>query len=209
MKRHTHNVYINLSGGVDSTYYLWRFLRENPDSKVLVHHCLLNEARKEVEKTATDKIINYLRTQGIENFTYTESRFTRKGIHGNLMDIDIIGFMSSLVLKNKIKYPDIKTIILPYCYEETPIIRKHFADNISLKNMDTKNRTKRFIDVIELMSRRKYNFIIPYIKKTKQEMIAEMPKELFELTWYCRAPKEGKPCMKCFNCKRVNNLNKK
>lgn len=209
MEHKKHNVYMNLSGGVDSTYYLWRFLRENPESKVLVHHCLLNESRKEVEKKATDNVIEWLRANGYNNFSYAESKFTRKGIVGSIMDVDIIGFMSGLVLKNRTKYPDIKTVLLCYCHEETPIIRKHLEQGIGLKKMDTKNRTRRFIDVIELMSRRKFNFIIPYIKKTKQEMIAEMPKELFEMTWYCRAPKDGKPCMKCFNCKRVNNLNKK
>ena len=194
--------YINLSGGVDSTYYLWRYLRENPHEKVLVHHCLLNEARKEVEKKAADNIVNYILKSGIYNFDYTESRFTRKGIEGSILDIEVIGFLSGLILKNR-KYKNIKKILLSYCFEETPIIRSHFAQGLELRELDKKHRTKRAITLLETAARKEFEYHIPYINKTKQEMIAEMPKELFAMTWYCRSPINNNPCNKCFNCKRV------
>jgi hypothetical protein len=201
------SVYINLSGGVDSTYYLWRWLKENPDKKILVHHCLLNDARREVEKTASDNILNYLKANGLTNFRYCESTFNRKGIKGSIADLIPIAFMSGVILRNRRLYPQIKEILLSYCYEETPIIRNHLKLGKSIRELNTIHRTRRFMDIIELTSQRSFNFVIPFMDKTKADMIEEMPEELFKLTWFCRSPVNGQPCLTCFNCKRVLKIN--
>jgi len=198
--------YINLSGGIDSTFYLWRWLLDNPDKRILVHHCLYNESRKIVEKQATDHILDYFKSNGLNNFSYVESTFTRKGIAGNFNDIVQIGFMSGLILSNKGKYPYIKNILLPYCFEETPIIRSLFAKGCNIKNLDKKHRTAKFIHLLEFTSSRSFVYEIPHINKRKQEMIAVMPEELYKLTWFCRSPRNGAPCKSCFNCRRVLNI---
>jgi len=197
--------YINLSGGIDSTYYLWRWLKENPNDTILVHHCLHNRSRRIVEKNASDNILNYFKSIGLNNFILCSSTFDRTGIKGTLDDIINIGYMSGLILLNKTLYPNIKNILLSYCYEETPIIRKHLLNGHDIKTLNIVHRTGRFIRLIELVSLRKFNFLIPYMNKTKQDMINEMPEELFKLTWFCRFPINNKPCQKCFNCKRVLN----
>ena len=197
--------FINFSGGVDSTYYLWKWLQENRSEKVIIHHCLLFQSRRIVEKKATDAILAYFRSQGWTNFDYVETEFSKKGINSLLYDIEIVFFMGGLLLK---KFRKVHTIIMSRCREElygNLPLRKHFqGKDASLNNFQSpNNRVSVAVQTIQLLAHRNIKVISPYQEKPKAEMIKEMPRELFELTWYCRNPKNGMPCEKCFNCRRV------
>jgi len=195
---------INLSGGVDSTYYLWRWLNEHPNERILVHHCLLFKRRREVEKTATENILKYFKDKGFNNIVYVESEFSRNGVKSKLYDIEVVYFLAGCVLKT---FRKVKTVLMTRCKEEfnsNKELKAHFQKGGTLNNfVNNNNRVSLAVQFAKMEGRSKASFESPYQDKTKEEMIKEMPKELFALTWYCRSPVEGKPCKKCFNCRRV------
>ena len=197
--------YINFSSGVDSTYYLWKLLKENPGKRIFVHHCLLFKRRREVEKIATDNILQYFRDNGMGNFHYTETVFSKKGISGKLYDIEPIYFLTGLILKNE-KYKDIQNIYIPICREEMKGTWKiHLQRGKPWKEYDDKeNRFYKSMLYCNNAAGRSFDYHSPWFNKTKKEMIDEMPKELFDMIWYCRRPAQNKPCKACFNCKRVH-----
>ncbi len=193
--------FINLSGGVDSTYYLWRWLNEHPGEKIRVHHCRLHWRRKEVEDEASKNIVKWLRNNLSANIDYVTTTLTKGTIQNTILDVEMIGAIAGFAAR----LDTIKTVLLPYCKEETRIIRKHFAKGKPIKELDIKHRTAVFIRLMELGAKRTFDFQCPYYMKRKQDMVNELPDELLSLTWYCRKPtKEKQPCNECFNCRRVN-----
>ncbi len=197
--------FINFSGGVDSTYYLWRWLKDHPQQVIKVHHCKLHKRRREVESKACENILAWFKSQGLENFQYVTSIMSKGTIRGKFLDVDWVGSIAGFACRDK----SIKTVLLPYCYEETPIIREHLSQGKPLRSLGMENRTARFIKLMDINSRKILGFTADHVHKTKEDMIREMPQELFALTWFCRKPKDGKPCEDCFNCKRVTGAVKK
>ena len=191
--------YINLSGGVDSTYYLWRWLKEHPDETILVHHCLYNKLRRDVEAEATNKILQRLKDNGLNNFRYVETEFNRGTVRTVLVDVCVMGAISGIILRGR---RAVKNVLMSYCWEETPKIRAWLRQKRSLRTFPASERSGVFIRAIELFARRQFVFQIPYMNVTKEQMIKELPMELLDATWFCRKPRKGKPCGGCFNCNR-------
>lgn len=196
--------YINFSGGVDSTYYLWRFLKENPDKKIVVHHCLFLKRRRELEKEATDNILKEFQKMGLTNFEYVETEFSRKGIKGKQYDIEMIYFLSGLQLKNE--YPKVHTVFRSVCQEEVnsnTALKNYMQTGRSLIDFRHKhNRVAISMQLLKTASRRWFNVISPYLKP-KKDMVLEMPRVVFDHVWYCRYPENGKMCGDCHACDRV------
>lgn len=200
--------FIALSGGVDSTHCLWRWLRDNPRStgkEILVHHVLLHQRRRDVEKEACTKILKYLNSKKMTNYRYVETSFCRGTLGGKLYDLHIIGIMSGYVLSVR-PYKDLRTILGCYCKEESPRTVALIAKGMTMRQASEQvkgSRQLQFINNIEFISGKKYDYQAPYIAMKKKEMIDELPQELRQAVWFCRNPKDGKPCTKCFNCRRV------
>jgi len=202
--------FINLSGGVDSTYYLWRWLNENKnnDEMILVHHCLFLTRRKKEEKTACEKILKYLKNQGLVNFMYVETGLQKGNLKATTLDIELLSGLSNVIVKS---YPSIKNILWSYCKEETSDLDNHYISGGNLENYKNSHRYWKVVKTMEIMTGRVFSNIIYPDKKTKgifskKQMIEEMPKELFEMTWYCRTPINGKVCGECHTCKKVNKI---
>lgn len=197
-------VLINLSGGVDSTYYLWRWASEKPHEPLLVHHCLLYRSRREVEKKATDAVLAYIKDKGFTNFQYVETQFLRDGIPGLVFDLEVIYFLTGLILRQR---KSIKTVLMPRCLEEFSSARQLQAHlqlpGRTLSNFAGGHRIASAIAISNLLAKRRLEYISPYQQVSKAQMIEQMPPELFNLTWYCRKPVNGLPCGTCFNCERV------
>ena len=194
--------FINLSGGVDSTYYLWRWLTENPTETILVHHCLFFKSRVKEEKRAVDDILGYLRKQGLTNFKYVETGMQKGTLTGRVIDIEALSSISAVVIKC---HTPIKNVLLSYCAEECPQLSQH----LKTKGIDTfspSHRYSRVNRVLETITERSFSYLCYHGKDgglmSKKEMIETMPQELLEMTWFCREPRGGKPCGDCFNCKR-------
>jgi 7-cyano-7-deazaguanine synthase in queuosine biosynthesis len=196
--------FLNLSGGVDSTYYAWRWMRENPKEKILLHHCLYMRARLEKEKTACDNILEYFRKNGLTNFSYIETGLQKGTFNKRIYDVEALSGMTGVILKT---YPTITTVLLSYCREETAPLANHLHGGGTVKDFDPKHRYSISNHVVETIAQKQYEYLV-YLDKneylvSKKQMIHEMPQELFEMTWYCRRPKNGNPCGGCHTCKKV------
>lgn len=201
--------YIAYSGGFDSTYYLWKWLKENPPSKgqsILVHHVYLHNARKKVEGAACDTILALLKKQGMSNFHYIKTVFSRGNIRGRIFDLDAIGIMSGFVLTNHGR--NVNTVLGCYCAEESTNIISMLNSGMTMRKIaDTSSfRSSIFIRHIEYITQKRYDYVSPYIRTKKADMIKELPMDIRNAVWYCRTPtKQGMPCGTCFNCKRCFN----
>ncbi|UNC92709.1 7-cyano-7-deazaguanine synthase [Candidatus Contubernalis alkaliaceticus] len=186
---------INFSGGVDSTYTAFEFLRNNPEDKLLLHHINLisPEAvrRHKKESIAVNNILNWFKQNKLNNFEYLETTFDYKSFGYTIKDVVIVMFITGVMLKNP-KRNNIKKIIMPN--NKNDFSRKDY------ENMEL-TRFKVFKDMVD----RDIEFIFPIKEISKFEITQSLPKDLFDLTWYCRRPlRNGKPCGKCGTCEEVN-----
>ena len=201
-----YKAFLNLSGGVDSTYYLWRWLRENPNEIIIVHHCLFLKRRLNEEKAACDKIIAFLKKEGFKNFKYIETGMQKGTMVGKTMDVEMLSGMTGIALKLA---PTVTDVLLSYCQEETPELHKHLLAGKEIKDFDPKHRYSIVNKVVETLTQRQFNYVCYRDENggllSKKQMIKEMPRELFEMTWYCRRPVNGKVCGVCHTCRKVKN----
>ena len=181
---------IQLSGGIDSTYVLYDWLRNNPDKSILVHHIHLknHESRLEHEKVAVNNILDYLRKHGYNNFIYLESGFDYGNLGWIVKDVEVCGFFLGVILRNK-RWSNLKQILLPIYKPEAGLRHK---------------RAERIRNIISLQ--RPIEVLYPLLEFTKEDTIKALPKELLDLTWYCRKPVNGKVCGECITCVEVNHL---
>lgn len=186
------------SGGVDSTYCLWKYLKDNPNKTLLVHHVNMKnkQGRMEYEKKAVHSILEWLQNNGLGNFKFIESGFDYGNISILHHDIVIIAFTTAVILRSP-QYKNVTTVIATSNKEESSGQSIEYLENTAKRKI----RLKTLHNVAE---RNNIKVIYPIYNTPKQQLIAEMPTELFELCWYCRTPRNGKPCGNCFTCRRVN-----
>lgn len=186
------------SGGVDSTYCLYDYLRKNKDKTLLVHHVRMKhyEGRMEYELKAVRSILEWLRKNGLDNFVYSESGFDYGDITFVHYDIVTAGYFTGVILQNP-KYRDIKYVIATTNREE--------AHTDSLEQVKGEKRRVLRDNLIRLVAKRDtIETVYPIYNIAKRDLVRKMPKDLFKLCWYCRRPtKEGKACGVCFTCCRV------
>lgn len=184
--------FIAFSGGIDSTYNLWRWLRDHPEQTILIHHVAYynGEKRTLYEQKAVHQVLKWLNDQGMTNYKYVESildltQFKRYGLD----TITLASLHGTLLTA----YWDVK-----YWIANTP--RDEY---IRIGDAVTRRR-ERADDIIKLITNKRYQRIYSLHKLTKKQIIEDMPPELFKLTWYCRRPtKEGMVCGECHTCKQV------
>ncbi len=195
---------------MDSTYYLWKWLQENPKDKILVHHCLFLKRRLKEEKEATDNILAYLRSQKLTNFKYVETGMQKGNLGGRTLDVEMLSGMAAIVVKC---HPSVKTVLLPYCREECSALHGHVLKAGGFEGFDDGHRYSVVNRVMETLTKRSFDYVIYKGSDggllSKKEMIHTMPKELFGMTWYCRRPRKGRPCSNCHTCRKVARALKK
>ena len=183
---------IQLSGGIDSAYVLYDWLKNNPNDIILVHHIKLinHEKRSKYEAVAVKKILEWLTGKGLSNFKYIESKFDYGGIVGIIKDVEVCNFFLGVILRAK-RWSSICKIFMPIYKKE----------NVSRQIRATKIR--RLVSNQSTISEKSgIEVIYPIENKTKKEVMEKMPKELLELCWYCRKGSET-PCGKCITCEEV------
>jgi|688.fasta_scaffold105289_3 hypothetical protein len=179
---------IQLSGGVDSTYVLWKWLVENPNEYCLVHHIkLMNyEKRYDYEIEAIDKILRWLDSKGLKNYFYVQNTFDYGNFPTVITDVEICGFNAGVLLRSY-RWSDIKKILLPIYGTNTE-----------------REKSRRLL--MEVTSRRNdYEVVYPIGNMDKSDVIRELPRELLNLCWYCRVPLDNKQCGQCFTCRKVES----
>jgi len=188
-----------LSGGVDSVYCLWKYIIDNPNKKILIHHVRLKhfQERLNYELEAVHNVLKWLDDNGYKNnYKYIESGLDYGDIKYVHYDIVSAAYYTGVILRNPI-YKDIKYIIGTANKEEA-----------ATEDMEELLKAKRRVireNLIKLLSGREdLEITYPICKIKKIDLVKEMPEDLFKLTWYCRkANEEGKPCGVCFTCCRV------
>lgn len=180
-------VLVSWSGGIDSTSCLWQLLRDG--CSVLAHHVVLKtpEGRWEAESKAIKAQREWFARHGY-SFIYHETGFDYGTIRKFTRDINITAFTAGFVL---IGYPTVSKAVI-----------SSSADDERRLGTDPAIQARRR-QLTELMAGRQLGWLSPSIRKPKTQVMAEMPPDLLSLCWYCRRPREGKPCGQCRTCREV------
>jgi 7-cyano-7-deazaguanine synthase in queuosine biosynthesis len=186
---------INLSGGVDSVYAAYESLKNGED--LLLHHCVLKSRtnRWEQERKAVDHALKYFSRNGLDNYTYVETGFDYGKINYLIYDVELVGFLTGLVLRNP-KYKNISKVVVSIN-----------ANDPSAKDINTPRRFKANA-LAEVLLDKKINFEYPYVDITKESMVRSLPRELLSGLWWCRTPRGGNKCGACKPCREINHLAK-
>lgn len=190
---------IHLSGGLDSTYVLYKHLSDFPSEKVLIHHVNLHhkdENRLNEELKAVSQITEWLSKNVSSNFIYHESSFD----YGSLpriavKDIQVVSFFTAIILRT----PSFNTIRkIKFGWHKGEV-----AQNEAL-------RALKVTRVLKSLETREIQYSFPIADKSRKEMYNELPAELLALVKSCRKPHiYGGPCYECKTCKEYINENLK
>ena len=191
---------INLSGGYDSTYVLWRWLTDNPEDRILVHRCRLqsNQKRMQAEDTAVKNILKWLRSKGLDNFEVFETRFEFVS-SGKSYDYNVIAFINALIFRLR-EFRDIKTLLV--CQNSTDTNMVPFSD--TLKYYKGVEANPGFLAIPDRYIKTEY----PIIDMPKPEIASLLPEELRKVCWSCATPiydDDGNAieCGRCLTCQRI------
>lgn len=195
--------FINFSGGLDSTYFLWRLLKENK-SHVLIHHCYYSSARRDMEQKACNNVLKELKEMGLSNFTcrISQAKFDAKPDR----DIIVMASMGAFVAR---KF-SIDKVILCYSKEESPEMDAHLKKAGSIKGFSSTHRYTIANDVFQTIYRKnKVEFCFMEQETgliSRKRMIEELPDNLLRHVSFCRNPRPDRPfCGRCFTCNRTVN----
>lgn len=183
------------SGGIDSTYNMWRWLKENPDKTLLVHHITYynNEGggrRGYLEKEAVGNILNWFNEQGLTNYVYHESILDITDIPRFGLDTITMASLHGTVL---LGYRGVSKWIA-----NTP---KNEYNRIGNEVFRRRKISRR---IVKMITGRDFLPVYSLADMTKKQIMTAMPPELLELCWYCRRPTEDfKTCGECHTCKQV------
>lgn len=188
---------INFSGGMDSAYVLYKYLKENPEEKFLVHHINLRhykEDRMNRESIAVSNILYWLKSQGLDNFDYYESHFDYGGLPEiSVKDIQIVAFFNGIILKTP-KWSKINKIIISWHKGEV------YDGAEDKKGLKVKSILRSLgvnpLPVLEY----------PIESLSRLDIVSLMPVELLHLASSCRRPTSEDNCGKCIPCKEFKKL---
>ena len=181
------------SGGLDSTYLLYKLLKES-DDHLWVHHIQLmsKENRWREERKAVKQIIQYCKSN-IRDFSYSESIWKFNFTKYFAYDIEVVAFVAAQII------PNIYSKNLGPVYVVTGRVKNDDEAQSSL------NQTEHTDLLWKTLCKRHSGKVInelhrPIRHMYKKELIPELPKELFDMVWYCRRPQNGQVCNVCRTC---------
>lgn len=192
-------ILLMLSGGIDSTYALFKYLTET-DFPIHVHHISMRvaeEPRYTLEDRMCTNIIGFC--GGYRNLTYTESVF-EFNLPYTGWDTDVQLLIGARVAANL----EAKRVNLVLGTNADAVEREEVIERN--KHNVLYNLWEANIASIDAERRDRINPVIhlPFERVTKTQMIREMPTGLRKMTWSCRKPKEVGdeyvPCGKCHAC---------
>lgn len=191
-----------LSGGIDSTYALYKYLTET-DLPIHVHHISMQvkeEPRRELEDAACKRVVNFC--SGFRTFTYSESSYGFDLPYTG-WDTDVQLLIAARVAANL----EAKRVTLVLGINADDQEREEIQKRVSRKVIPTLWNAQ--IASIDGERRGRINPTIhfPFEKVTKSQMINELPGGLMRLTWSCRTPSLVNdeddlyvPCRECHAC---------
>lgn len=200
-------ILLMFSGGVDSTYLLYHYLRDT-GHPVHAHHISVrypHQKRWQGEDPASEKIVAWCR-ENVRDFEYSTSgfdlNFPRVGL-----DIDLQLLVASKVALNL--GPKRVTVALGWCTDDLhhPRARaRHERDvTATLWRALCQSVVGLGPSVVGLDLNEKVAKPILERGLSKADIVADLPKELVALTWSCRAPEFvddiPRPCRNCHACR--------
>ena len=193
-------ILVMLSGGLDSTYVLYKYLRET-DLPVHAHHISMmmkTEARWVEENRATQSVLEYC--QRYRHFTASDSTFEFPYPYMG-WDTDVQLLIGARMAANL----DAKSVVVTLGINADDLQRPEIIERNN-RNVLT-NLWKAARESIDAEHREKIHPTIhlPFKDVPKWKMMLEMPEELITLTWSCRSPTfSGAPCGTCHACRARN-----
>lgn len=186
---------IHFSGGMDSSFALYDWLRTNKDNhreqNIIVHHIQFNSNLRTLRETlAVERTLEFFVQRGLTKFEYFVSGFEQGTLpHLGLKDIQIVSLYTAMILKQPTFNVD--KILVPWHKGET-------SDNPVKKGYRIKNALKGF--GVETLP----EFIFPIEHLTRREIATLMQKELLEITSSCRKPLSiTENCGVCRTCQEL------
>jgi 7-cyano-7-deazaguanine synthase in queuosine biosynthesis len=183
---------LNASGGLDSTYRAWEWMREHPSDTLLLHHCRLvnRDKRANKEDEAFDAIVKWFKRNDFTRIEVIRTSVNLGKLPHIPYDIEVLGALAGFILRGK-HYRDISTLVIAQCAED--------SDDRTVVERQI-NRQKLLVTA----AKRNIQSLPPQRPLTKREMLKRMPPELAALTWSCRRPTPaGEPCGVCETCKQL------
>ncbi|QYN17604.1 hypothetical protein [Amycolatopsis sp. DSM 110486] len=191
-----------LSGGIDSTYVAYKTLAEGRPLHIHHIHLINREGRVEAEKRAVQRVLAWLRRNGLTNFTYTENTFDYGSIRFLVKDYWIYSFIAGVILSD------------PRNKEIGSMLHPRHSDAFNLRpGQSFEQAAQRASSALEglpsLLSRRDIKIEYPILELDKAGVIDACPGELLKLAWYCRRPirmgSTYQTCNECFTCRQVSD----
>jgi hypothetical protein len=182
---------LHLSGGLDSVFVAWDWLRKHPTEILLLHHVKLwhrGEPRQNAEQKAVEAILGQFQLMGLRNFQYHESTFS----YGTLpriavKDIQIVSLFSGIILRTP-KYESVKKLLLSW----------HLGE-VNSTEIDRGFRVKKMLAALDCPH---VEFVFPIEFHSRKMMVEELPKLILQHVSSCRKKdKYLKPCGRCKTCK--------
>lgn len=181
-----------LSGGIDSVSMVYTLLKQG--EQLHIHHVEIEneEHRGRVETVAVNHVLSYIRSVGLDNFTYTTSKLECPTINGKfLFDSDTINFFAGFLCDAN---PKIKQVAMGVNKED-------------MRNIGT-NRITRASNLLALFTN--VEKIYPIKDYSKKELYEMLPQELKDAFWSCRKPMYeddyAKPCNSCYTCGQMKTM---
>ncbi len=191
------------SGGLDSTYLLWKYLSEG--KRVHAHHVFIcNKAEPDLwkfQKDAVNKIVLSLKKDF--RFSFTKSKHEWYCYRKIGWDTDILLLHAQRLCINLCQFP--LQVCLGWVKDDSErlIVRRRWENNVSGKLwIALRNSLTTITDNIP------ENLSYPLLDRGlyKHDLLSELPKQLINLTWSCRKPKENKTCGSCVPCRQLGRI---
>jgi tRNA(Ile)-lysidine synthase TilS/MesJ len=193
-------VLVMLSGGLDSSYLLYYYLKET-NYNIHAHHVILkskSEPRWKNELKASNQVVDYCK-KNTRKFYYTTSVWDWGDVRSIVRDICLVSIVAGTIIK------EVKG---DYIYLATGRVADDNNNESSRRLFESNLSSKLWYSIsTEFATNKKIHSVIqrPLVEMTKKSIIESAPNELINLTWSCRTPRNGKPCGVCHACRDRKN----
>jgi 7-cyano-7-deazaguanine synthase in queuosine biosynthesis len=172
---------VMFSGGIDSTAMLVKLLSETGD-ELRVHHIrMLNkEGRHRAEQRAVDGIVAWCRER-YRPFRYSESALDFSALEAIPIDYLSIAFVACQVA---IDTPGCDRVAIGALSTDTDIVNRTERQKRVFEEMYACYRARK-------LGESSVEWQLPVFHTPKAELAAALPRQLLDLTWSCRTPREG------------------
>lgn len=188
MKKHK-KVFILWSGGLDSTYLVWKNLKDGNDVVLGYVNLSNNENKTVMEKAAIDKLLPKLKSMF--------SDYSRIHYLDTIVTIDVQANRNSQLPQ----FPAWLTSIVYSITSDIDEVQIGYVlndDAIGWIN-DMKKLWQAYRPLMISFATLKF----PLVKTSKEDILNSLPNILLEDIWFCENPGNSKkPCKTCGPCKR-------